>query len=82
MDRPSVFIGSSTEGVEFARAIRTNLKQDAEVTLWNEGFFAPGNTFIECLVNALPTFDFAVLILTADDLIHSRNDELLDLVIM
>jgi hypothetical protein len=75
VDRPSVFIGSSVEGLEFARAIRANLEPVAEVTLWNEGFFTLGSTFIESLVNSLPRFDFAVLVLTADDLIHSRNDK-------
>ena len=75
MAKPSVFIGSSTEGIEFARAIRSLLADVAEVTLWNEGFFRPGNTFIDTLVNALPRFDFAALVLTADDLVQSRDVE-------
>jgi hypothetical protein len=73
MDKPSLFIGSSTEGLEFARAIRTLLARDADVTLWNEGFFKLGSTFIESLVNSLPRFDFAALVLTKDDLVESRN---------
>jgi hypothetical protein len=75
MNKPSVFIGSSSEGVEFARAVRSLLAQDAEITLWNEGFFGLGSTFIETLINALPRFDFAILVLTADDLVHSREVE-------
>lgn len=75
MNKPSVFIGSSTEGVEFARATRSLLNEDAEITIWNEGFFGIGNTFLETLVNALPRFDFAVLVLTPDDLVSSRNIE-------
>lgn len=77
MNKPSLFVGSSTEGLPFARAVRRCLDIDAEVTLWNEGFFAVGNTFIDTLVNSLGRFDFAVLVLTADDLIKSRNDEIL-----
>ena len=77
MDKPSVFIGSSSEGLNFARAVRTQLKDDAEISLWNEGFFGLGSTFIETLVNSLPQFDFAILILTPDDLVNSRNDETL-----
>ena len=77
MAKPSMFIGSSSEGIEFARAVRFLLASDVEVTLWNEGFFRPGNTFIETLVNALPRFDFAVLILTPDDLVTSRSVETL-----
>ena len=73
--KPSVFIGSSSEGLEFARAIRGLLSDVAQITLWNEGFFRPGNTFIDTLVNALPRFDFAALVLTADDLIRSRELE-------
>jgi hypothetical protein len=30
------------------------LAEDAEVTLWDEGFFTITDTFIESLVNALP----------------------------
>jgi predicted nucleotide-binding protein with TIR-like domain len=75
MNTPSVFIGSSSDGVEFARAVRSLLAKDAEITLWNEGFFGLGSTFIETLMNALPRFDFAILVLTADDLIHSREVE-------
>lgn len=77
MAKPALFIGSSTEGLEFARALQSLLAQDAEVTLWNEGFFSLGNTFIETLVNSLPRFDFAVLVMTPDDLVNSRNIELL-----
>jgi hypothetical protein len=75
MPKPSVFVGSSLEGLEFARAIRSLLADVAEMTLWNEGFFRPGNTFIDSLINALPRFDFAALVLTADDLIRSREVE-------
>lgn len=73
MAQPALFVGSSSEGLEFARAIRSLLEQDAEVTLWNEGFFALGNTFIETLVNAVPRFDFAAVVLTPDDMITSRD---------
>lgn len=75
MTKPSVFIGSSSEGLEFARAVRSLLAQDAEITIWNEGFFGIGNIFIETLINALPRFDFAILVLTPDNLINSREFE-------
>ena len=71
--KPALFIGSSSEGLDFARAIRSLLAPDAEVTLWNEGFFLVGNTFIESLVNGLSRFDFATVVLTPDDLVASRD---------
>jgi hypothetical protein len=73
MSKPALFIGSSTEGLEFARAVRSSLIREAEVTVWNEGFFTMGSTFIETLVNALPRFDFAAVVLTPDDLVRSRD---------
>ena len=73
MNKPTLFVGSSSEGLEFARAVNALLDEDAEVTLWKEGFFDVGSTFIDSLIKALPRFDFAVLMLTADDLLTSRE---------
>jgi hypothetical protein len=73
---PSLFLGSSTEGLPIARAVRLLLADAANITMWNEGFFSLGSTFIETLMNELPRFDFAVLILTPDDLVTSRDTEL------
>jgi hypothetical protein len=73
MATPRVFIGSSSEGIEAARAVRGLLRKDAECKLWNEGFFRLGEGFLESLVNRLDTFDFAILIATPDDDISSRK---------
>jgi hypothetical protein len=73
---PSLFLGSSLEGLPVGRTVRSLLADAANITVWNEGFFSLGSTFIETLVNELPKFDFAVLILTPDDLVTSRNTEL------
>jgi predicted nucleotide-binding protein with TIR-like domain len=75
MTKPSLFIGSSSEGLDFARAARFLLTQDAEVTVWREGFFALGSTYIEALMNSLPRFDFAILVFTPDDAVNSREIE-------
>lgn len=77
MQKPSVFVGSSTEGLDVAYAVRDQLVRDAEVTLWNEGIFELGLSFLESLVNALDRFDFAILVLTPDELLVSRDDSLL-----
>jgi hypothetical protein len=73
MIKPSLFIGSSSEGLNAAQAIEFQLQQEAEVTIWNEGFFGLGSGTLETLVNALERFDFAILVLTADDLVISRE---------
>jgi hypothetical protein len=77
MAKPSLFVGSSSEGLDFARAVRASLDDVAETTLWTDGVFGLGRTFIESLVSALSRFDFAALILSPDDKMTVRNDETL-----
>jgi len=71
MIKPALFIGSSSRGLEIARAARASLESVAEVSIWDEGSFPLGQTFIEALVNALRRFDFALLVLTPDDALQS-----------
>src|ERR1051326_8972687 len=71
--RPSLFIGSSAEGLHIAKAIQANLDHACETTLWSQGVFGLGEGTLESLVTCLNNFDFAALILTPDDLIQSRS---------
>lgn len=73
--RPSVFIGSSAEGLVVAQAIQVNLDRVCEVVLWSQGVFGLGGETLESLVATLDTFDFAVLVVTPDDMITSREKE-------
>lgn len=70
---PSVFIGSSTEGLDVAREVELQLQQDALTTIWKDGVFGLGSGTLESLMNALDQFDFAVLVLSPDDLLESRK---------
>jgi len=72
--KPSLFVGSSTEGLRIARAAEVHLRAAAEVTLWSAGFFPLMQGTLEALVNSLDRFDFAVLVVTPDDLVTSRNE--------
>ena len=71
--RPLVFIGSSTEGLDVAKALQQNLNDICEGELWTQGFFRLGNGYLETLVNGSQTYDFAILVLTPDDMIDSRG---------
>ena len=72
--RPSVFIGSSTEGLKIAKALQVLLEDPCEVTIWSQGVFGlRSQGTLESLVLALDEYDFAVLVLTADDLVTSRE---------
>ena len=71
--RPSVFVGSSAEGLKIAKALQVLLDHACEVAIWSQGVFGLSQGTLESLVRAFDQFDFAVLVLTADDLITSRD---------
>jgi hypothetical protein len=73
MAKPRVFIGSSSEGLEAARAVRGLLHKDAECKVWNEGVFPIGEISLESLVTGLDDYDFAILVATPDDDVTSRT---------
>lgn len=73
--RPSVFIGSSAEGLPVAEAIQVNLDHSCEIVIWSQGVFGLSDGTLEALVTRLPVFDFAILVLTPDDMITSRERE-------
>jgi CRP/FNR family cyclic AMP-dependent transcriptional regulator len=40
---PSLFIGSSTEGLDIAREVQLRLQGDAITTIWKDGVFGLGS---------------------------------------
>ena len=72
--RLEIFIGSSTEGLDVARKIKAEFEEDSfDAILWTQNVFRPSSTPIESLENALEKFDFALLVLTPDDIEISRG---------
>ncbi|MCB1229709.1 MAG: nucleotide-binding protein [Verrucomicrobiae bacterium] len=71
--RPNVFIGSSSEGLEVAEAIQLNLDNTCDVKIWHQGVFGLMRGTLEDLVKQMDSFDFAILVLTPDDLVTSRG---------
>ena len=75
--QPKVFIASSSEGLEVAKAVRSLLLQELEgieVDLWT-WMFELSATYIESLEKVCHEADFAVLVLTPDDVTASREAE-------
>jgi CRP/FNR family transcriptional regulator, cyclic AMP receptor protein len=74
--RPRLFVGSSVEGLPVAEAIRLAFDHGpAEVVLWSDpgSVFKPSKTPIEDLSAALDHFDFAIFVVTPDDLLKLRR---------
>jgi predicted nucleotide-binding protein len=75
MDKPTLFIGSSSEGLDIAEAVQISLDRECEVTLWTQGIFLLGLSNLENLTRTLGDYDFAVLVLTPDDVLNSRGSQ-------
>lgn len=73
--RPRVFVGSSREGLTIAQHLQLGLDHDCEVEPWTDGVFGLSQGSLEGLVTKIPSFDFAVMVLTADDMVTSRDSQ-------
>jgi CRP/FNR family transcriptional regulator, cyclic AMP receptor protein len=71
---PVIFVGSSSEGLAEAEWITDSLNRRAAVSrLWTQGVFQLSKTTIENLLTIAGNSDFAVLVLTPDDITASRG---------
>jgi hypothetical protein len=73
LKKPRIFIGSSFEGLEIARAIQEQLYHDAEPILWTEDIFSLSESYLESLSKNVSTFDFGIFVLRSDDSLISRG---------
>jgi predicted nucleotide-binding protein len=74
--KPRVFVGSSVEGLEIARAIQSELQYDYSVEIWNQNtVFGLGTSTIEALEDAVRTYEYAIFVFTPDDLIQRRDKQ-------
>jgi len=67
MSKPTIFVLSSLEGLPTAHELTRQLEASAAITVWSEGAFHPGTTVVESLMEAASRADFAVFVLTPDD---------------
>lgn len=74
MDKPSVFIGSSKEGLLIAEALFSCLSHETRPKLWTNEIFLPGQYPMESLERQVHQHDFAVLIASPDDQILKRGN--------
>jgi len=71
---PIVFIASSSEGMPIAEALRELLSGDCDVRIWSEGVFDLSAHLLGSLVSMSREADFAVLVVSPDDLVVSRGE--------
>jgi hypothetical protein len=80
MYKSKIFIASSTEGLNLAKAVAANLETDnfADCVIWNEVPFKSNQPTIEWILQNVDEghYDFAIMVLTADDKTEVRGEEL------
>ena len=69
---PSAFVGSSVESLPIVDAIVVNLERACEVVPWTT-LFKPGEFTLEAIESCVDGFDFALMVLSADDIVASRG---------
>lgn len=76
-DTLRVFVASSSEQIEVARAVAEALKSpQLEAKVWDEETFNFSDTYIESLEKELERADFAIVILTGDDPANVRKKKI------
>jgi hypothetical protein len=73
--KPKVFIGSSSEGLEIAYALQSNLENDGEITVWTQDVFRPSEFVLESLLKQLDTADVGIFVFSPDDTVVIRGGE-------
>ena len=73
MEKPNIFIGSSSEGLPIAEAAFRLLSRDSKAKLWTHQLFLPGRYPLEVLESELRVSDFAVLVASPDDELVKRG---------
>jgi len=67
------FIGSSSESLNVANAIRHALKGEIDCTVWTDSFFKLSQTTIETLSTGVDKFDVGIFVFGEDDTLSSRG---------
>lgn len=70
---PKIFIGSSSEGLDIANTIQNTLSYISKPIVWSQGVFGLSKGALEELISASKEFDFAILVLTTDDMTIKRR---------
>ena len=71
---PNVFIGSSSEGLSVAEYLLAALDDHCDGTIWTQGVFQPSSITIEAIAREAQRVDFAVFVMTPDDILTKRGE--------
>ena len=75
-NNPKLFVASSREALPFAKAVQTNLRTCANVTVWDQGAIHPGETVIDALIRNCAESQFGVFVIAPDDKASIRETDM------
>jgi hypothetical protein len=70
---PQVFIGSSSAALKLANRIGEMLGDKVKAEVWDTGIFEPGDDILDGLLRRVSLYDFAILVLSGDDITSSKG---------
>ena len=73
MQKPTLFIGSSSEAKPIVKDIHTRLQDSAAIKTWYHGTFHPGEHPLDALRREILQSDYALLVVTPDDAVVKRD---------
>lgn len=68
-----IFVGSSSEAIAVCRAVQSELDDEFDVTVWDQGVFSLTRAGFDSLLAALDSYDAGVFVLRGDDVTTSRG---------
>ncbi|MBM3239426.1 hypothetical protein FJZ31_24300 [Candidatus Poribacteria bacterium] len=71
----NIFVASSVEGLQIARILQELLEYDFCVDVWEDGIFNLSTQPLERLDEIKQNYDFAIFVLTPDDIIIKRDEK-------
>jgi hypothetical protein len=71
---PVLFVGSSTEAVEFVNGLQLNLWKKAQIRPWNQVDYRLSRDVLDKLEKELSRADFAAFVFAPDDVLTIRGD--------
>lgn len=73
MSKKRIFIGSSSESLEYANKVKKLFSRNFDCTIWNKDFFVLNKSTYETLVKRSIAFDYAIFIGGKDDFIKKSE---------
>lgn len=69
-----IFVGSSKEHLDYAKAVQINLHKDYEMTVWDQRPHVPSQHILDSLLEELDRVQFGIFVLAPDDFLTIRGE--------